>query len=108
MRGQFHPQQGTEQTFVWSRERRAATDLIVVAAACVPYLGSVEAGLPVRFERVDFAVIGVTRREERDHRLDVMNVGAAGFVVVDAIVSNGVSLTRSAIAICVPPVQVHE
>ena len=69
---------------------------------------SVQAGLPVRFECVDFALVDVTLREEGDHRLDVMNVGAAGFVVVDAIVSNGVSLARSATAICVPPVQVHE
>ena len=49
-----------------------------------PHGGSVEAGLPVRFECVDFAVVGVTLREEGDHRLDVMNLGASGFVVVDA------------------------
>ena len=44
--------------------------------AC-PHGGSVEAGLPVHFERVDFVRVGVSLDEKRDHRLDVMDRGAS-------------------------------
>ena len=57
---------------LWSRWARA------------PSGGLVEAGLPVRFERVDFVPVVVPIGQEGDHCLGVVNLGASGFVVVDA------------------------